>query len=308
MDRLAAMPTFVTIVDQGSLTAAAETLDRSLPTVVRTLAALEEHLGARLLRRTTRRMSLTGEGRDYLERSRRILADVEEAELAVGRGQGEPRGEVRMTAPALFGQLHVAPAVTGFLERHRQVQVDLLLLNRMVNLVDEGVDLALRIGPLVDSAMIAVPVGRMRRVVCASPALLAEHGEPEHPVALADLPCIRFSSVDTGRHWRFQERGEALEVEVGGAFTCSEATAVAEACARGIGFAQQFHYQVAPLLRADRLAIVLRDFEPDPLPVSLVYPEARLVSSRLRALITWLREAIGADLDALARISHRSAG
>ena len=202
MDKLGAIQTFVDIIDGGSLTAAADAQGRSLPTVVRTLATLEQQLGARLLRRTTRRMSLTLEGRDYLERCRRILADVEEAELAVAQRQREPRGEIRMTAPALFGQLHVAPAVTAFLARHRKVKVDLVLIDRVVNLVEEGIDLALRIGHLADSSMVAVPVGQMRRVVCASPEVLREYGMPEHPQDLSTRPCVQFRGTSAGGRWR----------------------------------------------------------------------------------------------------------
>ena len=168
MDKLLAMRSFVTIVDRGSLTAAAGELDRSLPTMVRTLAALEESLGTRLLRRTTRRMSLTAEGRIYLERCRRILGDIEDAEASVTQGQIEPRGQVRMTAPVLFGQMHVAPAVSQFLHRFKEVQVELLLLDRVVNLVEEGIDLAIRIAHLADSTMVAVPIMGVRRVVCVA--------------------------------------------------------------------------------------------------------------------------------------------
>ncbi len=151
MDVLAAMRAFVRIVEEGSLTAAAEALDRAPPTMVRTLAALEAHLGVRLLVRTTRQMALTEEGRVYLDRCRRILADVEEAEEAVAAGRSEPRGEIRATAPVLFGQRHVAPAVTEFVRAHPRVRVDLLLLDRVVQLVEEGLDVGVRIGALEDS-------------------------------------------------------------------------------------------------------------------------------------------------------------
>ncbi len=289
MDQLAAMRVYVEIVDRGSLTAAAAALDRSLPTVVRTLAGLEEHLGARLLRRTTRRMSLTDEGREYLQRCRRILADVDEARRVVSRDQGEPQGALRMTAPVLFGQLRVAPAVCAFLHAHRKVQVELLLLDRVVDLVDEGLDLAVRIGHLGDSSLVAVPVGSMRRVVCASPQLLRRHGEPRHPSRLAELPCVRFRGVTRGNRWRFVDRGQELEVRVDGPFSCNQAMAAAQACADGMGFALLLHYQAEALLRAGALALVLRDFEPPPLPVNLLYPGTRLMSARLRALLDWLK-------------------
>jgi DNA-binding transcriptional LysR family regulator len=294
MDKLEAMRTFVTIVDGGSLTAAAEAMDRSLPTVVRVLANLEEDLGTRLLRRTTRRMSLTPEGRTYLERCRRILTDVEEAERSVTLGQSEPRGEVRMTAPVLFGEMHVAPALTDFLRRYREVQVELLLLDRVVNLVEEGIDLGIRIARLADSTMIAVPVGRVRRVLCASPAFLRDEGTPTHPRELGQRRCVRFRGIAPGDTWTFQEGSRELSVKVAGDFICNQAGAATQACAEGLGFGLFLSYQVEPLVRSGRLQVVLEDFEPAPIPVSLVYPEARLISTRLRALLDWLKEALGA--------------
>lgn len=294
MDKLEAMRTYVAIVDGGSLTAAAETLGRSLPTVVRVLATLEESLGTRLLRRTTRRMSLTPEGQTYLERCRQILTDVEEAEGSVARGHGEPRGDVRMTAPVLFGQMHVAPAVSGFLRRYSEVRVELLFLDRVVNLVEEGIDLAVRIAHLTDSTMIAVPVGHVRRVVCASPRMLDAHGTPADPRELTERPCVRFRGLAPGDLWTFTEKGREIPIRVAGSFTCNQAIAAVEACAEGLGFGYFLSYQVEPLVRTGRLAIVLEDFEPPPIPVSLVYSEARLISTRLRALLDWLREALNA--------------
>ncbi len=294
MDKLLAMRSFVAIVDHGSLTAAATALDRSLPAMVRTLAALEESLGTRLLRRTTRRMSLTAEGQGYLERCRRILGDIEEAEASLMRGQIEPRGQVRMTAPVLFGQMHVAPAVSEFLRSFDEVQVELLLLDRVVNLVEEGIDVAVRIAHLTDSTMVAVPIGRVRRVVCASPALLRTEGIPGHPRELSDRPCVRFRGINPGDSWTFQDTGREISVRTRGNFTCNQAAAAAQACAEGLGFGMFLSYQVEPLVRAKRLEVVLVDFEPAPLPVSLVYPEARLISTRLRALLDWLKQTLGA--------------
>ena len=190
MDKLAAMRAFVAIADEGSLTAAAEALDRAPPTMVRTLATLEEHLGVRLIQRTTRRMHLTEEGRVYLDRCRRILADVDEAEQAVVSTDAEPRGEIRATAPLLFGRLHVAPAIMEFVRRYPQVRVDLLLLDRVVQLVDEGIHVGVRIGRLPDSSMVAVPVGHVRRVVVASPDVLARDGVPAHPSELTARTCV----------------------------------------------------------------------------------------------------------------------
>ena len=228
MNRLAAMRTFVEIVDRGSLTAAAEALNRSQPSIVRTLAALEKYLGTLLLRRTTRRMSLTPEGRDYLERCRRILADVEDAERLVGQETAEPRGEIRMTGPVEFGQRHLTPALTALLGRYDHVRVNLLLLDRNVDLVDEGIDLALRIGPLADSSMVAIRVGEVRRVTVASTALLQRTGSPKHPEALSRLPCIRQQNIPrTETTWSFAEGTKDISVAVDGRFGVNQIAAAA---------------------------------------------------------------------------------
>lgn len=292
MDKLAAMRAFVEIVDRGSLTAAASSLDKSPPSMVRTLAALEGSLGARLLRRTTRRMSLTEEGRGYLERCRRILADVDEAERAVVTDRVEPRGELRVTAPVLFGQLHVAPAVRTFVRRFEEVRVELLLLDRVVNLVEEGIDVAVRIGALEDSSLIATPVSQVRRVVCASPERLERDGIPESPGELADRPCVVFGGLTAGSQWRFGRGGRSVAVRIGGPFRCNQAAAATEACAEGLGFGLFLSYQVESLVRAGKLRVVLRDWEPAPLPVSVVHPDARLMPGRVRAFADLLKPAL----------------
>jgi DNA-binding transcriptional LysR family regulator len=294
MDKLAAMRAFVEIVDRGSLTAAAKALDRSLPSMVRTLADLERSLSAVLLRRTTRRMSLTEEGRVYLERCRRILADVAQAEALLGSSPRELRGPLRVTAPVLFGQMHVAPAVVDFVRRHPAVEVELLLLDRIVDLVDEGIDAAVRIARLPDSSMIAVPVGQVRRVVCASPQLLRAVGEPRRPEELATRPCVRFRGLTPGSAWTFHDAGRELAVSVGGGFATNHAAAALEACAAGLGFGLFLSYQVEPALRVKQLRVVLRDFEPPPFPVSLVYSDARLLSLRLRVFLDWMKERLRA--------------
>lgn len=306
MDRLAAMRVFVEIVDRGSLTAAADALERSQPTIVRTLAALEQHLGVRLLQRTTRRMSLTPEGRDYLERCRRILADVTEAEAVLGDADSEPQGELRVTAPLQFGQRYVAAALTSFLRRYPRVTVDLLLLDRNVDLVEEGIDLALRIGRLADSSMVATRIGEVRRVVCASPTLLAATGRPQTPTDLASLPCIRQQNLPRSGAWPLRDAGREIVVRVDGRFRCNQIAAAITACAEGAGFAQFLSYQVREPVRDGRLEIVLPEFEPAPLPVSLVYPGGRLVSGRLRAMLGWLRGSL-AESDAFDGVAGAGA-
>lgn len=292
MDKLAAMRTFVEIVDQGSLTRAAETLDRSLPTIVRTLAGLENVLGAALLRRTTRRMSLTEEGRVYLERCRRILADIEEAEALLGDVKGNLHGNLRVTAPVLFGQMHVAPAVVSFLRRHCAVYVELLLLDRVVDLVDEGIDVGVRIARLSDSSMVALPVGHVRRVVCASSEFLAQAGYPEHPQELAKQPCVRFRGLTAGSSWSFQENGRSFSVPIQGAFMTNQAMAALEACIAGLGFGTFLSYQVKSALEAHQLQCVLETFEPPPIPVSLVYASSHRLSPRVRVFLDEMKVAL----------------
>jgi len=306
MDLLAAMRAFVTIVDTGSLTAAAAALDRAPPTMVRTLATLEEELGIRLLVRTTRQMALTEEGRVYLDRCRRILADVEEAGLAVASSDAEPHGQIRVTAPVLFGQRHVAPAITRFVRRYAKLDVDLLLLDRIVHLVEEGLDVGIRIGPLQDSSMIAVPVGHVRRVVVASPDLLAKFGGVERPEELSSRPCVVHHGSAPGGGWRFRNpassRHEPLAVSVSSRFASNQATAVVGACVESIGFGCFLSYQVEPEVRDGRLEVLLEAFEPEPLSVQIVYPDARLMSSRLRCFV----DSMKTDLKGRPEIQRRT--
>ena len=292
MDKLHAMTTFVHIAEQGSLTRAAELLDTSLPSVVRTLAALEETLGTRLLNRTTRKLALTQEGREYLERCRRILADIDEAEQALTSQQHEPSGNLRITAPVLFGQLHLTPIITSFIEQHRKVNVELLLLDRVVNLLEESIDVALRIGALADSSLVAIPAGRIRRVVCASPKYLKRAGIPKHPAELADHDCVRTSGLTPNPSWQFFEKGRSLQVHVSGPFVCNQVAASIDACVSGLGFGMFLSYQVQHLLAQKKLTLVLESFEPAPLPISIVYPHAKLLSTRVRCFVDWTTQRL----------------
>jgi len=295
MDKLRALQAFIAIVDHGTLTRAAEAVGSSLPATVRTLAALEKELGVRLLQRTTRRLALTEDGRLYLERARRIVADVDEADRLVGAQQAAPAGTIAITAPVLFGQMHVAPVVQQFVRLHSQVRVNLMLLDRVVNLVEEGLDLGVRIGPLADSTLVAQQLGRMRRVVVASPAFLRQQGVPRHPQALRDAPCLHFNGTE-GDVWRFRDGAQALQVTVQGAMTCNLSLPLLEACAAGLGYARCAHYQAVPLLKARRLRIVLADFEAEPWPVHVTYPSARLLSMRTRMLVEALKSALAPAL------------
>jgi DNA-binding transcriptional LysR family regulator len=296
MDKLQAMDVFVKIADHGSLSAAAAAMDKSLPSVVRILAALEASLRVRLFHRTTRRIALTPEGRMYLEHCRQILADIAGAEGALTREQTALGGTVTLTAPVRFGELHVAPALARFLQRHPRVQVNLLLLDRVVDLLEEGVDLAVRIAPLDDSTLVARPIGHIRQVVCASPALLQRVGEPARPEELADLPCVRFTGISPGMAWHFRDGGKPLAVKVDAPLACNQVGASLQACAAGLGFGQFLCYQVMPWVTRGELAVVLSAYQPPPIPLSLVYPHARLMSARVRALVDWLAEDIPRSL------------
>lgn len=283
------MQTFVTIVDAGSLTGAAEVLGKALPTVVRSLATLEHELDVRLLQRTTRRMSLTAEGRMYLDRCRRILTDVEDAEHALAGQLTEPLGRLRVTAPVLFGQLRVVPALAGLLRAHPKLTVDLVLLDRVIDLVEEGIDVGIRIAPLSDSSMIATRIGEQRRVVVASPSLLRRVGPPKHPHQLATLPVVDVHRPSATSTWRFEDQGRAVSVAVRGPLACNQVAAGVEACAQGLGFGRFLGYQVRERIAAKQLRVVLKAFEPPPIPVHLVFAHARLISPRVRVFVDWMK-------------------
>jgi DNA-binding transcriptional LysR family regulator len=292
MDKLRAMQTFVQIADEGSLTAAARALDSSLPAVVRSLAAYEHSLGVRLFNRTTRRISLTEEGRNHLASCRQVLAAVDEAESALTAGASEPTGHLTITAPVLFGQMHVAPAVTRFVQQHRDMRCSMVLLDRVVNLVEEGIDVGIRIGQLEDSNLVAVPMGHIRRVVAVNPAYLKKHGTPRHPKDLLRANCIRLTD-HRSRTWNnFRENGKRFNVAVQGNLEFNHIAPAVQACAAGAGFGRFYSYQVAPYIAAGDLKLVLDKFEDLPQPIHLVYPHARLLPTRMRAFIDWMRQEL----------------
>jgi DNA-binding transcriptional LysR family regulator len=295
MDKLAAMATFVRIVDRGSLTAAATALDTSLPSVVRRLAELEALLGVRLLNRTTRRLSLTDEGREYYERSRRVLADIDDAESALAARRAEPRGRLRITAPVMFGRLRVAPIGAEFLAQHPALQIELVLLDRIVDLVDEGFDVGVRIAQLPESSLIAVAVGHTRRIVCASPRYVKRAGTPARPDALGGHACIASSALGETHTWSFAG-SPAERVSIRPVLVTNQIDAAIDACVAGLGCLQALRYQVQPALDRGLLKRLLARFEPDPLPIQLVYPHARLLSANVRAFVDFAVPRLRASL------------
>lgn len=291
MDKLRAMQTFVAIADEGSLTSAARTLGSSLPAVVRTLAALESHLGVRLFNRTTRRISLTAEGRDYMVSCRQLLAGIDEAEAALSSEGTEPVGALSITAPVLFGQMYVAPLVTRFVQRYPQVRCSVLLLDRVIDLVEEGIDVGIRIGELADSSLVAQQLGDLRRMVVASPDYLRRHGKPKDPRDLLTANCVRFVGT-TAPWWTFYEGKRKFNLSVSGNIEFNHAAPAVEACVAGLGFGMFISYQVAPYLADRRLVAVLEDFEPPPRPINVVYPHARLLPARTRALVDLIKQEL----------------
>ena len=288
MDKLQAMAMFVKIAEAGSLTAAAHDSGRSLPAVVRNLADLEKALNVRLFNRTTRKIALTAEGRLYLERCQRILCDIEEAERALRTDPADPSGSITLTAPLRFGEIHISPLVTSFLKAHPRIQINLLLMDRMVDMLEEGVDLAVRIAHTGDSAVIAKPVGQIRRVVCATPKVIKSLGRPQRPEDLLQQPCVLFSGVSASGLWAFQKGGRKFHVEVKGQSICNHAGAAVDACVAGLGFGMFLSYQVMPWVERGELKIVLEQFELDPLPVNLVFHHTRLLAPRIRIFIDFL--------------------
>lgn len=289
MDKFYALKALIRIVETGSLTAAAKSLDVSQPSMVRTLAALERDLGVRLLNRTTRRMSMTDEGRGFYERSRQIVAALEEAELSLSARRSAPRGRLRIASSVSFGRTFVAPVVSEFLSAHPAVDVDLLLLDRVVDLVEEGIDLAVRVARLPDSSMVAHPIGEVRRVVVASKALIDAVGRPRNPADLARARCVSFTAVVSPGHWNFGRGRKRIQVPVKSALVTNQVDAGVLACVLGVGFGRFNDYHVLEQIKAGRLLRVLEDFEGDPVPASIVYPSARHLSPNVRSFMSFAR-------------------
>jgi DNA-binding transcriptional LysR family regulator len=285
MDKLLAMKTFVRIVETGSLTAAADTLDTSLPTVVRTLAALERDLGVSLLKRTTRRLHLTDEGTQYLERCRDILSALQEAEDNLVARRTEPMGKLSITASALFGRRYVAPIVFEFLRRYPKVNANVLFVDRVVNLIEEGMDVAIRIAHLKDSSLVAVSVGRVRRVVCASEEYLSRHGVPQVPEDIRKHVCVRHMGLAPRNEWPFRVGNRHLSIPITSAITCNEIDSAVNACIDGLGLGMFLSYMVAPSRKAGQLRYVLEKFETEPTPVQVIYSSSKLLSNRVRLFV-----------------------
>lgn len=285
MDRLDAMAMLIAAVDAGSLSKASRRLGLPLATLSRKVADLEKHLRATLLIRSAKGLELTDAGRSYVESAKAILEQLDEAERAAAGEYTEPRGDLIVTAPVMFGRLHVLPTVTGFLDAFPDVAVDLKLTDRVAHFLDDQIDVALRIGQLPDSSLVATRLGEVRHVICAAPAYLATRGAPASPDELVHHRVISFESVSTGGTWPFRQDGVARAGAFRSRLGVSTIEAAIDAGRAGAGLVRALSYQVNEDVRAGRLELVLEDFEAAPRPVHLVYaPQARL-PLKLRAFI-----------------------
>jgi DNA-binding transcriptional LysR family regulator len=285
MDRLDAMSLVLAIAETGSLSAAARRQKTPLATVSRKVAELEAHLRTKLFNRSSRALVLTEAGRSYVAASKRILADVAEAERVASGEYAAPRGELILSATIGFGRIHLVPVLADFLKTYPEVTVQLRLEDRAVNLVEEQVDVALRLGSLADSSLIAVRAGEVRRVICASPDYLKSRGIPTSPEDLAQHDCISYASLLSPTAWTFVRKGTELVVPVRSRLIVSNAEAACEAACAGAGVVAAFCYHVAEAVRAGRLTTLLDAFHPPPIPVSLVYASDRFMPAKLRTFL-----------------------
>jgi DNA-binding transcriptional LysR family regulator len=302
MDRFDAMHVFVRVVEAGSLSAAARAIPMSLTSVSRHLSALERQFGMQLLRRTTRHTALTDEGRLFFERAKSILAELDEVGALLNAGHGEPAGRLRIAAPTLLGRTIVAPLLPRFLARHTAVSVELMLIDRAVSLVEEDIHLAIRVGRLPDSALVARKLGDVRMIVCAAPSYIERHGMPCSPDELRRHDCLVFSDRPGAVDWRFKSAGARLSARIKGRLWANALDVLVAAAIDGAGIVRAPSWQVADDIECGRLRRILRDYEPMPAPVNAVFDSARRTSPSVRAFLDYLLQS--PQTGAIARASH----
>ncbi len=291
MDQLAAMTTFVRVVEAGSLSGAARTIPSSLTSVSRQIAALEAHFGVQLLLRTTRRLSLTDDGRLLYDRAKSVLGELKEVELALSSGQREPSGRLRVSAPTLMGRLLIAPLLAEFLRRHPSLSVDLLLVDRAVDLIEEDIHVSLRVGRLPDSQLIVRRLTDLKMIVCASPSYLQRRGIPQRPGDLTAHDCLVFSDTPGAGEWRFMEAGSTkCKIRVPARLWVNSLDALVSAAKEGAGIARVPSWQVASEIEAGRLQHILAEHDPPSAAVNLVFQPSRLASPKTRMFVDYLVE------------------
>ena len=291
MDRIQMLELFVAVAETGSFAGGARVTGLSPPSVTRGVNDLEQRLGARLFTRTTRVVRLTDVGRDYLEEVRSILSDLQAADDLASGTAARPTGHLRITAPVEFGRIHVAPILADYLDAYPDVSADLLTVDRIVNLVEEGIDVGLRIGDLPPSGLMVMRVGQVRRVVCATPDYFKAHGVPKTPTDLAHHKIISIGGVTAYADWRFgKDRGDVIRLKP--RLVVSNVGAALDLARAGWGVTRALSYQIAPDLRAGTLQTVLEAFEPEPMPVHLVHQEGRRVTAKLRSFLDFARDRL----------------
>lgn len=288
INKLIAMNMFVQIIESGSLTKAANELNTSLPTVVRTLASLEDHLKIKLINRTTRKLSITEEGQRYLQRCRRVLYEIQQSELEISAYQKAPTGKLKITASVMYGSTYIAPLIAKFLQEHDQVKVELLLSDKNVNLLEKGIDVAIRIGQLSDSNMVAKRVGSVRRVICATPKLLNELDAITQPKDISNVPCIDFTGLSHGGNWHLHKDNKTHSIPINGPLICNNVSSALQLVKENLGLGMFLSYQVEQELARGELSTVLEEYEPPPLDISVVFAHTKLMSTRTRYFVDWV--------------------
>jgi len=292
MDKLHLMSVFVGVAEEESFAGGARRLGISPPAVTRCIATLEARLGVRLLDRTTRYVRVTEAGQRYLDDARRIIAEVEEADDAVVGINAEPKGHLTITAPVLFGSIYVTPVIVEYLERYPEMKITALFLDRVVNLIEEGVDVGIRIGALADSSMKAMKVGSVRPVLCASPDYLKNYGEPKHPNELLQHKTIASSIVSPSVEWKFQENSVPLSIRTKPRLIVTTFDAAIQAARCGYGIARQMSYQISRHLASGDLKVILNKFELSPVPIHVIHREDRHKSARVRTFLDMMSERL----------------
>jgi DNA-binding transcriptional LysR family regulator len=295
MDRLHLITVYIAVAEEQSFAAGARRLGMSPPAVTRAVTKLEERLGVRLLERTTRHVRVTEAGRRYLDDARRIVAELDEADEAAAGSGAAPRGHLSVTAPMLFGRLYVTPGIVDYLQRYPHMEVSALFVDRVVNLVEEGVDVAVRIGDLPDSTMRAAPVGQVHRVLVASPAYLARHGAPRTPQDLAAHTIVSSNGSNVAPEWRFTQDGVVRAMRMRPRLLVNNNDAVIDAVKLGLGIARLLSYQAAAALAAGELQLVLEDYTTAPVPIHIVHRDSRHGSARIRSFVDLMVQRLRAD-------------
>jgi DNA-binding transcriptional LysR family regulator len=292
MDRFESMSTLIATVEAGSFSGASRRLRMPLATVSRKVSELEAHLGTRLLQRSTRKLALTDAGRAYVAVCKRVLEQLEEADRAATGEYTAPKGDLVVAAPIVLGRMHVVPVVAEFLRAYPGIDVRLVLSDRVTNLLEERVDVAIRVGELADSSLMAVRVGQIERVICGSPAYFARRGTPKKPAQLAEHDCVTFEGIASPTAWSFITRKAKVSVRVRSRLVVNTAEAAIDAAVAGVGITRVLSYQIAAAESAGTLVRVLRSFESNPVPVHLVYTGQPLLPLKLRAFLDFAAQSL----------------